>query len=678
MHTGRSHALSQPPSPPRQPPSATVASDCEQPAGSGGCITFQNQEGRLLPAATRPDAVTPGGDRKVTPSTSAVIYVNSGQDTFGHSSPGGQGENVHSSAGAYAFQAFLQQHGNDGMPSEVEGSFALTSDADSTQVLSAEEFKEMLLSGKVFSSGVCYIVKGDIDLSGDTRLKTLPDHLIVLGELNLEDCYALRNFPKNLYVQKDCIIISCFNLKALGERLIVMNDFDASGCTEITDQTGSMSVHGNINMTGCGSLKTWTGKTQCKGSFYLTRCVRLACLKHIEVENDVDLSGCYQLRILPESERDFKVGGNIVLSGCKRLSPLPEYIISQGDSGNSRIRYITIDNWDSIPRCPDERDRAFNENIKLACQPLDNAPDETFDDFTKAFGFWSRNAQSGQLAPGIEHLNDSDKGTLVEYMEHLTRTAEYRVSPGSLAQRVLNVLPLISEDSDGEIRARALDTMYSAIITCGDKVILALNDLECLTLLVLSERRLEGCNDPDEAKSTARQMLYLRKIKEHARKFANEKDLDDVEVELTLHLAFQKEFNLPGQTVEIESGYDYELDERRKKEIQETIKNECTEKEVEEYLKNWPFWQQFERSQDIPAFDQLPVAYVTSIREYCDLTNEEVSETTQMVLLPEPEDIQLTYEALCETYKRYGTNPYTRQPLDWNKVRRIHSRPGVV
>ena len=655
-------------------PLKTVASDYEQPSDRGSRITLQSQKDRLLPAADGLDTASPCQDRKVTPSTSAAIYVNPDQNIFFE----GQGESVHPSAGEHAFQAFLQHHGDEVSLSLVEGDPVISSGTDSTRVLSAEQFKEMLLSGKAFSSDVCYVVKGDIDLSGDTRFKTLPDNLIVLGELNLEDCYGLRDFPQNLFVQGDCTITHCFSLGTLGKTLIVLKDFEACECTELTEQTGIMLVHGDINMAGCSGLKAWTGKTQCKGSVYLAGCTRLKRLEQIEVEDDLDLSSCYQFRGLPECAEDFKVGGNIVLSGCKRLSPLPEHIMTQRDGEDNRIRYITLENWDSIQRL-DEKSRLRNKNIIFDCQPLDNAPDDIFDDFTEAFGFWSKIAKSGQIAPDTGHLKEFERGILIEFLEHLTRTAEYQNSSRSdlLAQRVLNIFPLISDVSDTETRQRALDIMYYAVTSCGDRVILAMHDLEALTQLVQSEKRAQECNDPEELKSIARQMVYLAKIREYACKLANEKDLDDVEVELSLHLAFQKAFKLPGLTKEIESAYCFELDESRRKEIQESIENECTEKVLEEYLQNWPAWQQFERRQNIPAFDQLPVVHVERIRR-CALTEEEISETTEMVLLPEPEGVQVTYKNLCKAYILYGNNPYAQTALDWSKVKRIYSGSGIA
>lgn len=670
MHTGSSDSLF--PLPPS--PLKTVASDYEQPSDSGSRITLQSQEGRLLPAADGLDTASPCQDRKVTPSTSAAIYVNPDQKFFFE----GQGENVHPSAGEHAFQAFLQQHGDEVSLSLVEGDPVISSDTDSTQVLSAEQFKEMLLSGKAFSSDVCYVVKGDIDLSGETGFKTLPDNLIVSGELNLEDCYGLRDFPQNLFVQGDCTINQCFSLGALGKKLIVLEDFEARECTELTDQAGSMLVHGNINMAGCSGLKTWTGKTQCKGSVYLTGCARLIRLEQIEVEEDIDLSSCYQLRGLPECAEDFKVGGNIVLSGCKRLSKLPEHIITQRDGEDNRTQYITLEDWGSIKHL-DEKSRLRNKNIVFDCQPLGNAPDEIFDDFTEAFGFWSKSAKSGQMAPDIGHLKEFERGILVEFLEHLTRTAEYRESScsGLLARRVLNIFPLISDVSDAETRQRTLDIMYYAVTSCGDRVILALHDLEALTQLVQSEKRAQECNDPDELKSIARQMVYLAKIRKYACQLANEKGLDDVEVELSLHLAFQKEFNLPGVTKEIESACCFELDESRRKEIQESIGSECTEKALEEYLQKWPVWQQFKRRQNIPAFDQLPVVHVERVK-CCALTEEELSETEEVVLLPESEGVQVTYRNLCKAYILYGNNPYAQSALDWSKVKRVYSGSGMV
>ncbi|UYM18772.1 NEL domain-containing protein [Endozoicomonas euniceicola] len=663
MHTGSSNSLlPQARSLQQAFPETTTASGYEQPPTNSCSISMPDQEGKRLPAAEGAGAFSPCRDHKVTPSAPAAIYVNPN----------------HSSAGEQAFQAFLQRHG-DMISSDVEDDIPLSPDINGTQILSAEEFKDILLSGKAFASDVCYVVQSDIDLSGNTWFKTLPDNLIVLGELNLEDCYTLRSFSKNLFVQKDCRITGCFNLEALGERLIVLEDFEACECTGLTSQTASLFVRGNIDMAGCSGLKTWTGKTQCNGSINLTGCSRLECLEQIDVEGDINLSSCYQLRGLPESVEAFKAGGDIVLSGCKRISPLPEHIITPGDGSDESERYITLNDWSNVQHRY-SKDQNRNKNIIFDCQPLDDAPDETFADFAEAFGFWSRSAQSGQEAPGINHLEDFDRGTLVEFMEHLTRTADYRKSShsGLLARRVLNILPLISGASDAETRQRALDIMYYAVNSCGDRVTLALHDLEALTQLIQSEKRAQECNDPDELKSIARQMMYIGKIREYACKLANENDLDDVEVELTLHLAFQNEFNLPGRTQDIESAYCFELDEKRRKEIREAIENECTEKALEAYLQNWPTWQQFERRQNIPAFDQLPVTYVTKVRECCDLTSEETSETTEMVLLPEPEDIQVTYKALYKSYLLDGKNPYTQKALDWSKVKKIQSGSGAV
>ena len=78
------------------------------------------------------------------------------------------------------------------------------------------------------------LYEGDLDLSHDTGLATLPDGLSVGGGLDLRGCTALCSLPDGLSVG---------------------GDLDLSGCTALCSLPDGLSVGGGLDLSGCETLE---------------------------------------------------------------------------------------------------------------------------------------------------------------------------------------------------------------------------------------------------------------------------------------------------------------------------------------------------------------------------------------------------------------------------------------
>ena len=77
-------------------------------------------------------------------------------------------------------------------------------------------------------------------------------------------------------------------------------------------------------------------------------------------------------------------------------------------------------------------------------------------------------------------------------------------------------------------------------------------------------------------------------------------------------------------------------------------------------------WQEYKRHFDAPPFKSLGVVYVDQIEPVCLIAG---GASDKMVICPP--NIQVSYEAIPECYKRKDQNPFlSRTEIDWNSIKR--------
>ena len=102
-----------------------------------------------------------------------------------------------------------------------------------------------------------YFYDGNIDLSNDKSIISLPETLTVTGFLYLLGCTSLTSLPKILSVGGSLYLTGCTSLTSLPEKLKVGRFLYLSGCTSLTSLSEKLSVGGYLNLKGCTSLKNY-------------------------------------------------------------------------------------------------------------------------------------------------------------------------------------------------------------------------------------------------------------------------------------------------------------------------------------------------------------------------------------------------------------------------------------
>ena len=461
--------------------------------------------------------------------------------------------------------------------------------------------------------------------------------------LFLDRDYNFSDFTGNLYINGGATLAQCPQLSDLSCNMVVAGNFWAKSCDLLSNISGKITVGKNITISHCYNLRNLSGNISSGGRLDIFNCPSLR-----------SLSGT----ILP--------GGDLYFSDCPALTTLPDWVNTLGPtlSGKSRKVYF-------IKSGLSERlDWAFcNEELPgmrifVSRWSALEAQQLLFDNFQMAFAFWQELAASNAETPALS-LPPHQSRELVIFLEELTTTADYinLVSRPALAQRIIHTL--LSVLGNERIQEMALVLIHDAISSCGDRVILALDDLETLELYDRATTIAVKHEDPTELIVLAQKMMCIQELRRIARKHVAKHQLAlAVEVTLAYQVEIRKHLELPSATEHMIRRSWARVSQQDIDEALVQLNSNCGEEALQEFLKVWEPWQIYQRHLTIPPFAGLPLCTAGHIRE-C-LIDREIKD--EMVML---NNTHMTYQALCRAYELTGKNPLTNTPLDWQTVVRL-------
>ena len=485
--------------------------------------------------------------------------------------------------------------------------------------LNAQEFINRLKKNKV-SDDTLYVIKDDLFLNNDYTLPDFTGNLYVNGSFTLALCPQLSDVPGNIVVTKSFVVMSCQSL---------------------TDISGKITAGKHIQFDQCRNLRTLSGNLSSRDNFYLLDC---SCL-----------------RSLPGT---ISPGGHIFIDQCTALTALPDWITTLGPTLSGSVRAVVLRNSVLSDRLIERLHNVEAPGMRFLVRRPSAQAQQLFNNFPEAFDFWRKLAACDAATPAL-NLLPYQLRELVIFLEKLTTTADYNnlISRTALAQRVIHTL--LSVLGNEQIQTSALTLIHDAISSCGDRVILALEDLETLTLQAVAAELAVNHEDPSELIALGRKMMLVEKVKHIAQTHADSLLwVDEVEVVLAYQIELRKHLELPGATERMLYRPCAQVSDENINEALVQLRRSCTERELAEFLKVWTPWQTYQRHLAIPRFDQLPLQSVDHIRE-CPIDREI---KVEMVML---NNTHMTYQALCSAYRLNGNNPLTNSPLDWSAVVRL-------
>ena len=316
------------------------------------------------------------------------------------------------------------------------------------------------------------------------------------------------------------MLAQCPQLSAVLGNIVVAKNFIALSCQSLTNISGKITAGKYVQFDKCHNLRTLSGNFSSGDNLYFIDC---SCL-----------------RSLPDT---MSPGGHVLINGCTALTALPNWITALGPTLSGSVRDFFLDNCGLSDRLIERLQNVEAPGMRFLVHRPSAQPQQLFDNFPAAFDFWRKLATCDAAAPALTLPRDRSR-ELIIFLEKLTATADYNnlISRPALAQRVIHTL--LSVLGNEPIQTNALTLIHDAISSCGDRVILALDDLETLELQARAEELAVNHDDPSELITLGRKMMLAEKVKHIAQTHAECLQwVDEVEVVLAYQIELRK---IPG------------------------------------------------------------------------------------------------------------------------------------
>ena len=490
-------------------------------------------------------------------------------------------------------------------------------------VLDNYDFQELLKTGNALPNDILYVIDGNLCLGSS---------------------YSLTDFTGNLYVKNSFRFSFCEELSDVSGNIIVGEEFSCNYCAKLADISGKITAGNVISFEYCPYLANLSGNISNEGHISFWDCPRLR-----------SLSGT----ISP--------GSHLYFWKCPQLTSLPHWVTTLGTTLRGVLRHVRLIDTGLSDALTDRLLSAEAPGMYFSICNTHRSSEQhqhLFKNFQMAFSFWQKLANSDAEAPALTLLSHQLLD-LVTFLKKLAATADYNnlVSRPLLAQRIIDTL--LSVLGNEQIQDEALALIHDAISSCGDRVILALDDLEILELNDSAKTMAIKHESPSELRALGLKMMRMSEVKRIARKHAARLPLaDEVEVVLAYQIEIRKHLELPGTTKHMLYRPCAQVSQQDIDEALVQLNSNCGEEQLQEFLKDWEPWQIYQRHLDIPPFARLRQQTVDQIEEcFIDL---EIND--EMVML---NNTHMTYQALCTAYQLTGNNPLTNTPLDWSAVVRL-------
>ena len=383
----------------------------------------------------------------------------------------------------------------------------------------------------------------------------------------------------------------------------------------------------------------------------------------IQVDGDIKLNNCPALTSLPENLR---FGGDLSLFGCRGLTSLPVNITRLGYRSDGGIRTIDLTGTGLSDEYIDNRLR--NERIPGMrfhfSREIEYNPRElTFNNLPEALNFWK--AISPREAIPNLILEGEALTNMLTFLDRLANTAEYRNirTQQPLATRVLDMVSCISQDE--EMQEKALDLIAEGLISCDDRIIATLDDIELLEKIQEAERESPSPGSEEKLRSLGEALYKLEEVRKYARRhMANLNWVDEVEVQLGFQIGLTERLQLPLSTQNMIFRRCADVSDQQITDVGEEILRNCTERNINEFLQSWDPWKRHIRRKIIPDYEHLNSLSIDNAVQ-CEILHEVANRPVKC------RNNVFDYEALCKVYVQSGQNPCTREPINWSDVKRL-------
>jgi len=251
---------------------------------------------------------------------------------------------------------------------------------------------------------------------------------------------------------------------------------------------------------------------------------------------------------------------------------------------------------------------------------------------------------------------------MITFLDRLANTAEYRniQTKQPLASRVLDMVSCISQDDD--IKKQALDLIHEGLISCDDRIIATLDDIELFGRIQEAERESPAPASEEKLRSLGLALYRLEEVRKYARRhMAGLNWVDEVEVQLAFQIGLTETLQLPLSTQNMIFRRCANVTDEQIADAGREILENCIDRNINQFLQSWDPWKRHIRRKIIPAYETLNSVNVDNVVQ-CDILQEETNKLVKC------KNNFFDYDALCKAYVQSGQNPITREPINWSDV----------
>jgi E3 ligase-like protein (putative virulence factor) len=302
--------------------------------------------------------------------------------------------------------------------------------------------------------------------------------------------------------------------------------------------------------------------------------------------------------------------------------------------------------------------RSLTEPLSLSaigsvtsCSNAAAVPTQTFPNLDAALTFWVKSADEILTTPPITIAPGEDLDNVLRFLRRLTETAEYKNPKARpvLAMRVIDALRQMAEDAS--IKDRAFEIIQEGLISCDDRIIDALEEIELMVLL----HQIETTSHTEtELKALGRRFLLLEMVNEKAKAYTSTlKWVDELEVYLAFRIGLAEKLNLPVKTRHMSFRRCSQVTDKQINQARDAVLSECTEEKLNNFLKSWSPWIKHQKkTATVPAYEDLPVtARNLASSDICPITRD----VPVKPVLCGNVNVVYDYDALVQCYRTNGS-----------------------
>ena len=518
-------------------------------------------------------------------------------------------------------------------------------------------------------------VGGNLDVKGCTDLKSLPEDFRVDGSFSIKNCTSLTSLPKELRVRQGMKIIDCDNIRFQDKDFSnVLGDLHISGSRIVLPE--HLHVNENLVIDGNSSLEEMSLPRfmQIKKNMTVRNCRGLRTLPYaLRVGGNLSVLSCSINSLFPVNRigigNEFIVGGHLDFTQCTYLTSLPNDITRMGPCTNGYTRNVDLTGTGLSDALIDRLRSTHTRGMRFHFGRQAVAINEiTFNRMDRALRFWGNIVQIVEL-PRLS-LEESSIESMVSFLGRLANTAEYRniQTRNALALRVLDMVSFLHENE--EMKSRAIDLIQGGLISCDDRVIATLDDIELLGKIHSAEIGSPSEESDTKLRDLGTAIFKLEEVRKHARMhMASLLWVDEVEVQLAFQIGLKNSLSLPISTQNMLYRGCSNVSDEDIETIRQRVMQDCTEERLDHFFKSWDPWIRHTRRKDLPKYEELllnpePVEGPVECEILCDETEHPVQHGQNV----------FDYDTLCKIYIDKGKNPFTNMAIDWKDVCRIQPR----